>query len=187
MIQFFKSLQLLSDNEIQKIEDLLISKNLKKGLFLIQEGNICNEIVFIKSGILRSFYITDKGDEITNCITFENELMSAYTSYITQKPTEENIQALVDTELLVLKRSDLEMLYNSSLAWLKVGRYLTEMQYVEMEQRIVSFQKHSAKQRYESLIEHHSHFVKLIPLKYLATYLGITHRHLSRLRREISL
>ncbi len=187
MIQFFKSLQLLSANDIQKIEGLPISLNIKKGKFLIQEGNICNEIVLIKSGILRSYYITDKGNEITNCITFENQLMSAFSSYITQKPTEENIQAVVDTDLWVLKRSDLEMLYKSSLEWQKVGRYLTEMQYVEMEQRLVSFQKHSAKQRYSSLIEHHSYYIKLIPLKYLASYLGITTRHLSRLRREISL
>jgi CRP-like cAMP-binding protein len=113
--------------------------------------------------------------------------MSAFSSFITQKPTEENIQAVVDSELLILKRSDMEMLYENSSAWQKVGRFLTEMQYVEMEQRTVSFQKHSAKQRYETLIEHHSHYIKFIPLQYLASYLGITPRHLSRLRKEISL
>ena len=94
MIQFFKSLQLLSDNDLQKMDGLPISKTLKKGMFLIQEGKICNEIAFIKSGILRSFYINNEGEEITNCITFENELMSAFSSFITQKPTEENIQAV---------------------------------------------------------------------------------------------
>jgi CRP-like cAMP-binding protein len=184
MIQFFKSLQLLSDNDLQKMDGLPISKTLKKGMFLIQEGKICNEIAFIKSGILRSFYINNEGEEITNCITFENELMSAFSSFITQKPTEENIQAVVDTELLILKRSDMELLYENSSAWQKVGRYLTEMQYVELEQRTVSFQKNSAKQRYEKLIEHHSNYIKYIPLQYLASYLGITPRHLSRLRKE---
>ena len=169
MIQFFKSLQLLSDNDLQKMDGLPISKTLKKGMFLIQEGKICNEIAFIKSGILRSFYINNEGEEITNCITFENELMSAFSSFITQK------------------RSDMELLYENSSAWQKVGRYLTEMQYVELEQRTVSFQKHSAKQRYETLIEHHSNYIKYIPLQYLASYLGITSRHLSRIRKEISL
>jgi CRP-like cAMP-binding protein len=187
MMQFFKSLQLLSDNDLQKMDGLPITKNLKKGAFLIQEGKICNEIAFVKTGILRSFYVNNEGNEITNCITFENELMSAFSSFITQKPTEENIQAVVDSELLILKRSDMEMLYENSSAWQKVGRFLTEMQYVEMEQRTVSFQKHSAKQRYETLIEHHSHYIKFIPLQYLASYLGITPRHLSRLRKEISL
>jgi CRP-like cAMP-binding protein len=187
MIQFFKSLQLLSDNELQKLEGLPISKTLKKGDFLIKEGKICTEIAFVKSGILRSFYVNNEGKEITNCITFENELMSAFSSFITQKPTEENIQAIVDVELLILKRSDIEMLYENSLTWQKVGKFLTEMQYVEMEQRTVSFQKHSAKQRYETLIVHHSNYIKHIPLQYLASYLGITPRHLSRLRKEISL
>jgi len=187
MIQFFKSLQILSDKDLQIMEGLPISKTLKKGTFLIQEGKICNEIAFIQSGILRSFYINNEGDEITTCITFENQLMSAFSSFITQKPTEENIQAIMDTELLILKRSDMDMLYEKSSAWQKVGKYLTEMQYVEMEQRIVSFQKHTAKQRYETLIEQHSNYLKYIPLQFLATYLGITPRHLSRLRKEISL
>ena len=187
MIQFFKSLQLLSDKDLQIMEGLPISKTLKKGAFLIQEGKICNEIAFIQSGILRSFYINNEGDEITNCITFEKQLMSAFSSFITQKPTEENIQAIVDTELLILKRSDMEMLYENSSAWQKVGRFLTEMQYVEMEQRTVSFQKQTAKQRYEALIEQQPNYIKFIPLQYLASYLGITPRHLSRLRKEISL
>jgi len=103
--------------------------------------------------------------------------MSAFSSFITQKPTEENIQAIMDTELLILKRSDMDMLYEKSSAWQKVGK----------EQRIVSFQKHTAKQRYETLIEQHSNYLKYIPLQFLATYLGITPRHLSRLRKEISL
>lgn len=94
---------------------------------------------------------------------------------------------VVDTELLILKRSDMELLYENSSAWQKVGRFLTEMQYVELEQRTVSFQKQSAKQRYETLIGHHSNYIKYIPNQYLASYLGITPRHLSRLRKEISL
>ena len=72
-MQFFKSLQLLSDNDLQKMDGLPITKNLKKGAFLIQEGKICNEIAFVKTGILRSFYVNNEGNEITNCITFENE------------------------------------------------------------------------------------------------------------------
>ncbi len=70
MIKFFKSLQLLSDLELQMIEGLPKEKTLKNGEYLIQIGKICNEIVFVKSVILRSFYINSEGSEITNCITF---------------------------------------------------------------------------------------------------------------------
>lgn len=185
MISFFKSLQLLSDTELHKLNGLPKMRLLKKGSFLIQEGKVCEEIVLIKSGILRSFYTNSEGKEMTNCIAFENELMSAFSSFISQKPTEENIQAISDTEILVLTKSNLNFLYENSVAWQNVGRYLTELQYVDLEKRIVSFQKDTAKQRYEKLLSNHSKYVKFIPLKYLASYLGVTPRHLSRLRKEI--
>ncbi len=185
MIEFFKSLQLLSDAELQKIVGLPKEKTLKKGEYLIQEGKICNEIVFVKSGILRSFYNNSEGSEITNCITFENEFMSAFSSFITQQPTDENIQALYDSDLLSINREELNRLYESSLTWQKVGRMLTEFQYVEIEKRIVSFQKQTAKQRYDTLLKYRSNYIKFIPLQHLASYLGITPRHLSRLRKEL--
>lgn len=187
MTSFFKSLELLTNTELQKLNGLPKPKLLKKGDFLVQEGKICDEIVLIKSGILRSFYINNEGEEFTNCITFENELMSAFASFISQQPSEENIQAVADTELLVLKKEDLIFLYKGSTAWQNVGRFLTELQYVDLEKRIVSFQKQTAKQRYETLLKNRSNYIKFIPLKYLASYLGVTPRHLSRIRKEIQL
>jgi CRP-like cAMP-binding protein len=185
MIEFLKSLESLTDKDLQIIESLLTQKSLIKGEFLIQEGKVCDEIVFIKSGVLRSFYFNNEGKEITHCIIFENNLMSAFSSYITQTPTLENIQALFNTELLVLHRNELNYLFDSSINWQKTGRILTEIQYVEIEKRIVSFQKQTAKERYENLLINHSNFIKYIPLQYLASYLGITPRHLSRLRKEV--
>jgi CRP-like cAMP-binding protein len=111
---------------------LLYEKTITKNDFLIRQGQVCNEIVFIKSGILRSFYITSEGEEITNCITFENELMSAYSSFISQFPTDENIQSLTSAQLQVISRTDLLNLYKKSIRWQEVGRILAEMQYVEL-------------------------------------------------------
>ncbi len=187
MKEFLKTLSILSEEELEQIDALVYDKTITKNDYLIQEGEICNEIVFIKSGILRSFYLTDEGEEITNCITFENELMSAYSSFITQSPTDENIQALVDTQLQIINKTELVNLYKKSNNWQKVGRELAEMQYVMLEKRIVSFQKKNAKQRYESLLKDHPHYIQYIPLNNLASFLGITTRHLSRLRKEISL
>jgi CRP-like cAMP-binding protein len=185
MTSYFRKLQLLSESDLISLDNLTINKKLRKGDFLIQEGEICSEIVLIKSGILRSFYINNDGDEITNCITFENELMSAFSSFITQKVTDENIQAVCDTDLIVLQKRNLELLYSQSINWQKVSRILTELQYIELEKRIASFQKQTAKQRYQKLIKEHSNYIKFIPLQFLASYLGISPRHLSRLRKSI--
>lgn len=183
MIAFLKSLQILSESELEKLNGITENKFLKKNDFVIKEGAICNEIVLIKKGILRSFFTNSEGNEITKCIAFENELASAYSSFITQQPTFENIQAICDTELVTIKRKDLYNLYETSSEWQSVGRLLTELHYIESENRTVSFQKQTAKERYEALISNHSKYLKFIPLKYLSSYLGITSRHLSRLRK----
>lgn len=187
MKEFLKALQILSEEELQEVDSLLYERSIEKNDFLIQQGQVCNEIVFIKSGILRSFYITSEGEEITNCITFDNELMSAYSSFISQSPTDENIQALAVTQLQIINKTNLLNLYKKSINWQEVGRILAEIQYVELEKRIVSFQKQNAKQRYEKLLKNHPNYIQYIPLNNLASFLGITTRHLSRLRKEISL
>lgn len=185
MKEYIKSLNILTDNEFNQIDTFLTNRTIKKGDFLVREGEICEEIAFIKQGVLRSYFIDEKGEEITNCITFENQLMSAYSSYITQKPTQENIQAIVDTEIQFIPKKDMETLFDSSTKWQKVGRVLAEEQYINLENRILSFQKDSAVIRYQHLFKNNPQYIKQIPLHYISSYLGISTRHLTRIRKAI--
>lgn len=185
MKSVFESIQILSQPELDQLDDLITIRNLKKGEFLLEENHICNEIVFIKKGILRSYFFNHQGDEITNCFAFENEFMASFSSFITQAVAEENIQTLTDTELQVIDRKGLEQLYKSSSNWQEIGRKITEMEYVNLQKRMVSFQKLSGKQRYQELCQDHQNYIQLIPLQHLASYLGVTPRHLSRIRKSI--
>jgi CRP-like cAMP-binding protein len=185
MKSVFESIQILSQHELDQLDDLITIRSLKKGEFLLEENQICNEIVFIKKGILRSYFFNHQGDEITNCFAFENEFMASFSSFITQAIAEENIHALTDTEVQVVNREGLERLYESSIHWQEIGRKIAEMEFVNLQKRMVSFQKLSGKQRYEQLIQHHQKYIQLIPLQYLASYLGVTPRHLSRIRKSI--
>jgi CRP-like cAMP-binding protein len=181
----FQSIQVLSSEELNQLDHLITFRTLKKGELLLKENQVCHEIVFIKKGILRSYFSNHQGDEITNCFAFENEFMASLSSFITKTNAEENIQALADTELQVISRESLEKLYKLSIHWQEIGRKLTEMEYVTLQKRMISFQKLSAKQRYEELYLHHQKYIQLIPLQYLASYLGVTPRHLSRIRKAI--
>lgn len=185
MKSVFKSVQNFSDGELNLLDDLLQFRTLKKGELLLTENEVCNEVVFIKKGILRSFFVNHKGDEITNCFAFENEFMASFASFITEEKAEENIQALADTELEILNKKDLEKLYQSGFNWQETGRKLTELEFVNLHKRMVSFQKFSAAQRYDELYKNHQRYVQLIPLQYLASYLGVTPRHLSRIRKAV--
>ncbi len=185
MKSIFQSIQDFSADELDLLDDLITFRTLKKGELLLAENQVCNEVVFIKKGILRSFFVNHKGDEITNCFAFENEFMASFASFITEEKAEENIQALTETELQILDRKALEKLYKSGFNWQETGRKLTEIEFVNLHKRMVSFQKLSGAQRYEELYKNHQKYLQLIPLQYLASYLGITPRHLSRIRKAI--
>lgn len=181
----FKAIGDLEEKELNRLDDFVTFRKLKKGEFLLTGNQVCNEIVFIKKGILRSYFFNHQGDEITNCFAFENEFMASFSSFITRELAQENIQALDETELQIITHESLETLYKSGIHWQEIGRKLTEIEYVGLQKRMVSFQKLSAKQRYEELYQNHQKYVQLIPLQYLASYLGVTPRHLSRIRKAL--
>jgi CRP-like cAMP-binding protein len=185
MVQTFQYIFQLSSEESQLLKSLITYRKLKKGAYLVTENQVCTEIVFVKSGILRSFFINSKEEEITNCFTFENEFMTAFSSFITQSPTDENIQAITDCELEVIDKLSVEKLFNSSFRWADIGRKLAENEVVNLHNRIASFQKKSAIERYENLFENHQNYIQYIPQVYLASYLGISTRHLSRIRQAV--
>lgn len=182
MKAFLQSFELLTEEEIASFQDMLVPKILKKGDYFIQEGSVCKEVAFVRSGFFRSYYYSSSGEELTYCFTFQNSFLAAYSSFLTQKPTEENIQAMMDVEMLSLSREKIIELENSSTNWLKVLKRLAEEEYVKMEKRIFLLQKESAETKYQDLLKHHPDYLRLIPLNYLASYLGITQRHLSRIR-----
>lgn len=180
-----KSVDFLTDSEISNGLFYFEPKSFQKGDVLIESGTICNWRAFVASGVLRNFYISSKDEEVTYCLTFPNNIVSAFSSFMTQKKTFENIHALTNGELLIIRHNQYYELMNSSENWLRFSRFVAEQAYIEMENRLLALQMESAKKRYEDLLRFNPEYLQTVPLKYLASYLGITQRHLSRLRKEI--
>ncbi|WP_338790413.1 Crp/Fnr family transcriptional regulator [Bernardetia sp. MNP-M8] len=183
--KYLQIFEVLSETEIDDFVKNTTPKKLNKSDFFIREGEICKEIAFIKSGTFRSFYTSNKGEEFTYCIMFPNNLMAAYSSLITGETTSENMQAITEAELLTIPKTKVDDLTQKSTNWLKVFKIIAEQQYIELEKRVFQLQKDNAVQRYRDLIEKQPQYIQQIPLQYLASYLGITQRHLSRIRKEI--
>lgn len=181
---FLKSFNILTDIEIDDFIQLSTYKLLKKSEYFIREGETCKQVGFVLSGTLRTYYISNKAEEITYCITFPNSLMTAYSSFLTAQPTVENIQAVTVTELLVVQKDLLEKLVQQNPNWIYFLKTIAEQQYIELEKRIFQLQTTDAAKRYANLMENQPEYIQKIPLQYLASYLGITPRHLSRIRRE---
>jgi CRP-like cAMP-binding protein len=186
MKNYLKSFNILSNDDIDLFESKATYKKLKKGDFFIKEGKTCKEVAFVISGIFRSFYYSSSAEEVTYCFTFSNTFVSAYSSFLSQSKTVENIQALTDVELLIISRDEILKLEESSTNWLKFFKFIAEQEYIKMEKRIFIIQKESAEKRYQDLLTNEPEYLQLIPLNYLSSYLGITQRHLSRIRKSIS-
>ena len=184
LANLLRSFPAFSESDIENGLACMKPRSFKKDDFLMKEGKTCDWIAYIGSGIVRNFYYSSKGEEITYCLTFPNAFISAYSSFIRNKETFENLQAISDVEALIIRKKDYQALINSSRAWLEFSNHFAEQSYVLMEERLLSLQMESAEQRYRSLLRSSPEYLEHIPLKYIASYLGITPRHLSRLRKD---
>lgn len=186
MQEYLAKFGIFTDDDIAELLTLGRKKHLKPNDYFIQDGSVCKEIGFIISGIFRSFYFSDHSDEITYCFSFPDTLIAGYSSYISGEPTPENIQAITKAEILVFSKDDLNSLIDSNPKWLLFSKIIAEQQYLEMEKRVFTLQKDKAEIRYQNLLSNHPEYLQKIPLQYIASYLGITQRHLSRLRKALA-
>lgn len=184
LTSFLAQFNLFTEAEIAEAVLLFSKRRLKKGEYFVQEGQKCSEVAFIESGVFRSFYIAPNGNELTYCFRFTGDMMAAYSAFITGNGSVEYIQALADTEILVIPKDQIDHLVTKSPAWIHFLKIIAEQQYLELEGRVFQLQRDSAQKRYQNLIENQPEFVQQIPLQYLASYLAITQRHLSRIRKQ---
>jgi len=162
----------------------MIPKTFQKDDYLIQAGTTCNWIGFVRSGIVRNYYISNKDEEVTYCLTFPHQFVTAYSSFLQNEPTFETIHAMTELDMLVIYKDAYRELIHSSTAWLRFSKFFAEQSYVIMENRLLALQMQSAEDRYKDLLAHNPEYIQQVPLKYLASYLGISQRHLSRLRSK---
>ena len=176
----------LTDPEWEALEKhLIVTKIAKKG-FLIQQGQIANEISFLLSGSCRLFYEKD-GEEKTTYFSFENSLVAAYLSCLTSQPSTVSIQALEECELISFRYDVLTALYQQFPAYQLFGRKLAEYLFAGLDIRLAELLTLSPEERYLKFIGTPAKrkIIERIPLQYVASYLGITPVSLSRIRRRI--
>jgi CRP-like cAMP-binding protein len=158
-------------------------RKIPKGQYLAQSGEICDTMVFIIRGLMRSFLIED-GKEITTRFGMENELVTTLDSFIMNVPTIENIQAVEDCDMLVISSADLNKLYQKCPSFNAVGRRLMELYYIYAEKRAYITRMHDAEKKYELFLQYFPAFANRVQLTYIASFLGITIETLSRVRAK---
>lgn len=173
---------ILSEEDLSELDGITYLKKLRKNDFFVREGEVSKEVGFVLSGQLRSFYYSSNGDQVTYCFRLPNTFVSAYASLITQSTSEENLQALSDVELMCISRDDFYRLEEKNMNWMKLSKMVAQMEYMNLEKRIFLLQRESAEKRYADLLENEPELLQLVSLDQLSSYLGVTPRHLSRIR-----
>jgi len=171
----------LADAEWDALIPHLSIITLKKHQYLIQQGNVANQIGFVVEGLFRQFY-TKEGEERTTYFFLEDQLVGAYMSCITNRPSPVTIEALSEVTCLCFPYSVLQSLFEQYPGWQLFGRRLAEYIMVALEERMAGLLLLSPEERYLDLREgDHKNLLQRVPQHYIANYLGITPVSLSRI------
>lgn len=175
----------LTDKDWQFFSSKLIKQQFPKKHPILTVGQTENYLSFIETGIVR-FYIPKGENELTFAFVSDHNFVSGYNSFLTQTPSIYNIETLTETTLWRLTYSDLQSIYRETEVGNEIGRQAGENLFLKKSQRELSLLNETAKQRYLNLFTEQPQLIKDIPLKYIASYIGITPQALSRIRKRIS-
>lgn len=185
LIQLITQSIALSDREsdlcIRYFEPVLYPKN----RILEEEGKIPEYLYFVVSGFVRLFHYNDKGDEVTTHINCPPGFITSYTNFINQSKSDENLECITECELLRITKTNLDLLTQQSPGFKDFSVWVFQQSLSYNEKRSKEFATLSAEQRYLKLMDEHSEILHNVPMQYIASFLGMNPKSLSRIRKQI--
>lgn len=160
-------------------------KSVRKNEFFLKEGQVCDFIGLLTSGVVIYIKTLENGDEVTIHFAFEGDWVNNNLSRLSNSPSTISIKAIEDSEILIINQSDINDLYIKIPKIERLGRILTEQSFIKFVEQTIDFQTLTAKKRYENLLKNHPSIFQKVQLYHIANYLGIAPKSLSRIRKEL--
>lgn len=157
-----------------------------KNRIIEEEGKVPKYLYFVVSGFVRLFHYNDNGDEITTHINCPPGFITSYFNFINQTKTNENVECITECELLRITKANLDELTQNSTAFKDYSILVFQESLAYNENRSRELATLTAEQRYQKLIQNYPHILHNVPLQYIASFLGMNPKTLSRIRKEIS-
>jgi len=165
------------------LRSIIIYSNYRKGDLLLRAGETAKRIFFIEKGLVKSFY-SENGVEASNWFMKEDDFCISVVSFLEQKPSEDALVALEDCETWGISHEQLEKTYKLFPEFERHGRIITGSYYVWSEKRYQSILRKPAPFKYARLMETEPDLLRRVPVKDLASFLNVSERTLSRIRRK---
>lgn len=181
---YFENITSMSESDWLIFSSKLERREFPKKAVLLEVGKTENYLSFVEKGIVR-FYIPKEENDITFFFAFQNQFMSGYNSFLTRSASTFQIETLTKVTLWSVSYANLQKIYRESTVGNLIGRNASEQLYINTLKRELSLLNDTAEQRYLKLFEEQPRIFEQIPLKYIASYIGITPQALSRIRRRI--
>jgi CRP-like cAMP-binding protein len=159
---------------------------LHTGDIFLKQGSLKSNLYFVKEGLIRSYFVDEKGEEITNRLRYENQVMSCYEMDLLNEPSRFNLQALEPTELLVIDVKAMRKIVEGNPKLEAGRRFFLTTTLAESLKALDDFMLLSPEQRYLKFVKEHPELLNRVPNKYIANVLGITPQSLSRIRKRIT-
>lgn len=167
------------------LQEKFTIQQIKKGKLLSRQGEICRQVTFINKGLVRLYYLVD-GKEISTGFIAENEYVAEYDSFLTRQPSTGNIDALEDCELIHLSYDNMQAMYQLCPVFETFGRKIAEMLFILVSSQITRLLTMTPEERYQSIIQYEPFIIQRVPQYMIASFIGITPEHLSRLRKKMT-
>lgn len=176
----------LTQEEWELIQSYLTLKKLRKRQYLLQEGDVCKLVAFVEKGTLRLYNVSENGTEHIVLFAVEGQFMTDLYSTFTGEPSIYNIDAIEDSELVLITRTASDELRRLSPKYQEFVFLETSEAYIQLAKRMTSVISLSLEQRYQELIINYPNIVQRVPQHMIASYMGLTPETLSRVRKRIS-
>jgi len=187
-VDFFQSIYnfpLIRASDLKEIIDAHERVEFTKGSFFLKKGKMANEYYLIEKGLLRAYVHDFKGNDITTDFYSTNEISIEVSSLFQRIPTKENIIALTNGTAWKIEFDKFQLLFHRIEGFREWGRaWMSEQLFVAKQRKIEMLTK-NATERYKTLLKEKPEIVRHAPVKYIASYLGITDTSLSRIRKEM--
>ena len=160
-------------------------RSFRKGEFVVREGMVTGGLDFLLSGIVRHYYLVD-GREVTRWVSLAGNFVTSFKSFVGESPSAVNLVAAEPVAVLRIGRADFYALLADFAEMQTFWMRCLENEMMKYEDRVSLFITAEARERYLHFWEHYPHHARQIPLKYIASLLGMQPRHLSRIRKELA-